>query len=465
VASAPNAQQHNAPTLLRRLTLLDSLMLLVGGIVGSAIFMTARDTAAALPSSTLFLLVWIVGGVVSLIACFAFAELGAMFPQAGGQYVYFREAFGELPAFLYGWMYFSVVGPATTAALAAACAKYLGVLVPAISDQKIVLSVGSWPLTRTQLASLAIIAIVTWVNVIGVKRAAVLQNVATWLKYAAMAMFVIFGFLIGKGSWSHFRADPSAAMPHGLPLLSAFGVALIGVFFAYDGWVYIGQAAGEVKRPERNLPLALIGGILLVMAIYVSVNATYVYALPLPAIAAGDVTTASPAAATLFRPAAAWWIAGLVSLSCFGALSCNILSSARVTYSLAADGQFFRVMGRVHPRWHTPALALVVMNLWGGVLALSGRYDQLFTFLMFLQVLSYAVAVIGLFVLRRTRPNAARPYRCPGYPWLPALYVLIAAAWAGNTVLQKPRESLVGVAILALGLPGYFYWRARRTAH
>jgi APA family basic amino acid/polyamine antiporter len=468
VASAAENSPLRAaqPTLVRRLTLLDSLMLLVGGIVGSAIFMTARDTAQSLPSPALFLLVWVAGGLVSLMACFAFAELGAMFPQAGGQYVYFREAFGELPAFLYGWMYFAVVGPATTAALSVACAKYLGVLLPAIFDQKIVLQVSVfnhlWILTRTQLAALGIIALVTWVNVIGVKRAAVLQNVATWMKYAAMAMFVVFGFALGKGSWSHFHAGPQAAMPHGFALASAFGVALIGIFFAYDGWVYIGQAAGEVQRPERNLPLALIGGILLVMAIYVSVNAAYVYALPLPAIASGDVTTASPAAAALFMPAAGWWIAGLVSLSCFGALSCNILSSARVTYSLSADGQFFRVMGKVHPLWRTPIVALIAMGIWGGVLALSGSYDQLFTFLMFLQVLSYGLAVVGVFVLRRKRPDVARPFLCPGYPWLPALYVLIAVAWAANTVWQKPAESVIGLVILALGLPGYFYWRRKR---
>jgi APA family basic amino acid/polyamine antiporter len=462
-ARAPASSQQQ-PTLLRRLTLLDSLMLLVGGIVGSAIFLTARDTAGSLPTPALFLGVWVVGGAVSLIACFAFAELGAMFPEAGGQYVYFREAFGSLAAFLYGWMYFAVVGPATSAALSVASAKYLGVLLPQVSDQHVIFSLGSRAFTRTQFVALAVIALLTWINVIGVKRAAILQNVATWLKYAAMAGFVLLGFAIGHGSWSHFHAGATrVALPFGQSMLSAFGVALIGVFFAYDGWVYIGQAAGEVEHPERNLPRALIGGIALVMLIYVAVNAAYLYALPVPAIAQGSETTAADAAAKLFLPAAGLWISGLVALSCFGALSCNILSSARVTYALSADGQFFRWMGAVHPRWRTPARVLIVQALWSGVLALSGRYDQLFTFLMFLQVLSYALAVIGLFVLRRTRPDTPRPYRCPGYPWLPASYVLIAIAWSANTVWTRPVESLIGVAILALGLPGYFYWRSTRN--
>ena len=458
---AHNADPPAQPTLLRRLTLSDSLMLLVGGIVGSAIFLTARDIAGSLSSPLLFLGVWVVGGAVSLIACFAFAELGAMFPHAGGQYIYFREAFGSLTAFLYGWMYFAVVGPATSAALAVASAKYLGVIVPQVSDQHVVFSVASHPFTRTHVLALVVIALLTWINVIGVKRAAIVQNIAGWAKYAALAAFVIFGFVVGHGSWSNFHAaaTPTSAA-FGLPIISAFGVALIGVFFAYDGWVYIGQAAGEVQRPERNLPLALIGGILLVVVIYVATNAAYLYALPVPAIAHGSETTAAHAAARLFVPAAGLWISGLVALSCFGALSCNILSSARVTYALSADGQFFRWMGEVHPRWRTPARVLVVQAIWSGVLALSGRYDQLFTFLMFLQVLSYALAVIGLFVLRRARPDAPRPYRCPGYPWLPGLYVLIAVAWTMNTVWTRPFESLVGVAILAVGLPGYFYWRA-----
>ena len=462
-ATVPVPEQAS---LLRRLTLVDSLMLLVGGIAGSAIFMTARDVARALPSPAMFLLVWVIGGAVSLLACFAFAELGAMYPEAGGQYVYLREAYGELTAFLYGWMYFSVVGSGSVGIIAVACASYLGVMMPVLSERHIVWNAGTWQVSRTQVAAIGIIALVTLINVLGVKRAAVLQNIATWLKYAAMLGFAALGLALGSGSWSHFHATPATASAplHGWALISGFGVALIAVFWAYDGWVYIGQAAGEVQRPERNIPLALIGGILMVAVIYIAINATYLFALPLNAIASGESTTAEAAAAVLFSSAAGWWMSALVAVSCLGALSSAVLTGARVSYALAADGQFFRALARVHPRWRTPALALVVQAIWSSILALSGRYDQLFTFLMFVQVLSYALAVAGVVVLRRKRPQLARPYRCPGYPWVPALYCVTAVAWAGNTLWQSPRESLYGVAIVVLGLPGYFYWRRARPA-
>ena len=441
------------------------MMLLVGGIIGSAIFLTSRDIAAELPTPLLFMGVWIVGGLVSLLACFAFAEMGAMYPQAGGQYVYLREAFGDFIAFLYGWMYFTVVGSGTLAALAVAAASYFGVIVPAISAQHIVVAAGSWQLTRAHIVALGVIALLTWINIIGVKKAAVLQNIAGWLKYAAMATFVVLGFAIGKGSLAHFHAASSTAtaVPHASnwSLLSAFGVALIAVFWAYDGWVYVGQAAGEVKRPERDIPRALILGLLLVCAIYVSMNAAYLFALPLPQIAAGEETTARAAAAALFSPAMGKWIAALVAVSCFGALSSAILSEARVSYAMAEDGLFFRRMARVNPRWRTPVFSLRAQAVWGGMLALSGRYDQIFTYIMFVQVLSYGLAVAGLFVLRRKRPDLPRPYRCTGYPLLPGLYVTIAALWALNTLWQRPKESLAGIIIVALGLPGYLYWRRR----
>jgi APA family basic amino acid/polyamine antiporter len=459
------------PTLARRLTFVDSLMLLVGGIIGSAIFLTAKDIAGDLPSPLLFIGVWIVGGFISLLGCFAFAELGAMYPDAGGQYVYLREAFGDFIAFLYGWAYFGVIGSGTLAALAVGFASYTGALIPWVSSQHILLHVGRIGFTSAQAVALAVIALLTWINAWGVKRAAVVQNVATWTKYAAMGAFVILGFVIGKGSWSHFThpmITAHAAAEHSSfgGMLSAFGVALIAVFWAYDGWVYIGQAAGEIHNPQRTLPRALIGGILMVMVIYVAMNVAYLYAIPLAQIAGGEETAARSAASALFSPGVGAWIAALVALSCFGALSAAILSTARVSYAMAVDGLFFRRMGEVHPRWRTPVFSLIVQGIWGGVLTLSGRYDQLFTYIMSMEVISYALAVVGLFILRRRRPDLPRPYRCTGYPWLPAIYIVIAIAWAVNTVWQKPTESLAGALIIAIGVPLYLYWRfaARRKA-
>lgn len=276
--SPPSAtQSESQPTLVRGLTLLDSVLLLVGGVIGSSIFLTAKDIAGPLPHPVLFLLVWVLGGLISLCACFAFAELGTMFPDCGGQYVYMREAYGDLPAFLYGWMMFSVGNGGSIAALAVGSAAYLGGILPAVSQQHVVLTVAGVVLTRAQVAALIMIAVVTWINVTGLRWGALLQNVATWAKFVAMAAFVILGFAIGKGDWHHFTAGAAHGLSLGVSsgqLLSAFGIALIAVFWAYDGWVYIGWVAGEMKEPRRNVPLAMFLGVMIVGIIYVAMNMT-----------------------------------------------------------------------------------------------------------------------------------------------------------------------------------------------
>jgi basic amino acid/polyamine antiporter, APA family len=452
------------PTLVRGLGLLDSVLLLVGGIIGSSIFLTAKDIAGPLPHPSLFLLVWILGGAISLCACFAFAELGSMFPDSGGQYVYLREAYGDLTAFLYGWMLFSVANGGSIAALAVGSAAYLGGIIGSISQDHVVLALAGLVVTRAHIVALLMIAAVTWINVAGLRRGAILQNIATWTKFAAMAAFVILGFAIGKGDWHHFGTPHwtgISGLAMGLgpgQLLSAFGVALIAVFWAYDGWVYITWVAGEVKEPRRHVPLAMVLGVVIVGVVYVAMNMTYVYALPLDEVARHE-TIAYAAAAVLFSPAAAVWLSAMIAISCFGALACAVLSSARVYYAMALDGIFFRQMARVHPRWRTPAFALIGQGLWAGILTLSGRYDQLYTYVMFGMVLSYTLTVIGLFVLRWKRPEIPRPYRCTGYPWLPALYVLIGTTWTLNTVVTRPWEAFWGSVIVLIGVPGYLYWK------
>lgn len=452
------------PALVRGLSLLDSVLLLVGGIIGSSIFLTAKDVAGPLPHPALFLLVWILGGAISLCACFAFAELGSMFPDSGGQYVYLREAYGDLPAFLYGWMLFSVGNGGSIAALAVGSAAYLGGIVPAISQEHVVFTIAGIAMNRAHIVALVMIAVVTWVNVIGLRRGAFLQNVATWAKFGAMAAFVVLGFAIGKGDWHHFTARSWTTL-HGLTvgmssasLLSACGVALIAVFWAYDGWVYVTWVAGEVKKPRRNVPLAMVLGVVIVGVVYVAMNMTYLYALPTDEIARHE-TIAHVAAAVLFSPSAAVWLSATIALSCFGALACAVLASARVYYAMALDGVFFPQMARVHPKWRTPSFALIGQGIWAGILTLSGRYDQLYTYVMFGMVLSYTLTVIGLFILRWRRPDIPRPYRCAGYPWLPSLYVLIAGAWTLNTIITRPWEALWGSVIVLIGLPGYLYWK------
>ncbi len=460
-ASPPVTQSESQPTLLRGLTLLDSVLLLVGGVIGSSIFLTAKDIAGPLPNPVLFLLVWVLGGAISMCACFAFAELGTMFPDCGGQYVYLREAYGDLPAFLYGWMMFSVGNGGSIAALAVGSAAYLGLIIPSISQVHVVVSVTGVVLTRAHVMALIMIAAVTWINVAGLRRGALLQNVATWAKFIAMAAFVILGFAIGKGDWHHFTASAAHSMSMGVSmgqLLSAFGVALIAVFWAYDGWVYIGWVAGEMKDPRRNVPLAMVLGVTIVGVIYVAMNMTYLYAMPIGEIVKHE-TIAHAAAVALFSPAAAVWLSALVAVSCFGAMACAILGSPRIYYAMARDGLFFRRMAEVHPKWRTPAFALIGQGIWAGVLTLSGRYDQLYTYVMFGMVLSYTLTVVGLFVLRWKRPDIPRAYRCTGYPWLPAIYVLIGTAWTLNTIFTRPTESLAGAIIVLIGVPGYLYWK------
>jgi basic amino acid/polyamine antiporter, APA family len=474
------------PKLVRKLTLQDSILLLAGGIIGSGIFLTAQEVALNTRTPLLFLAVWVLGLLISIPACFAFAEMGAMFPDSGGQYVYLREAYGDFVAFLYGWMIFTVSNGGTIAALGVGFALYLGSVFPALETSHAVATLGpvvlhghtfaisghplvafsnhilSFTLTRGHLVALSAIAVQTLINIFGVRQGAVLQNIATWAKFAAIAAFVLLGLALGKGSWAHYSTSiPASAGSPGM--LAGIGVALIAVFWAYDGWVYITWVAGEVKDPRRNLPRSLILGLLLVGGIYLAINAVYVYALPLTGIAR-ETAVAQAAAVSMFSSSAANWLALMIALSCFGAMASCIMSGARVYYAMAEDGVFFRALARVHPRWHTPVMSLVMQSMWAGALALSGQYDQLFTYVMFMMVLSYVMTTAGLFILRRKMPNAERPYRCAGYPWLPAIYVLLGGLWFINALFQRPREAGWGIFIVSLGVPFYLYWRSQKRS-
>jgi basic amino acid/polyamine antiporter, APA family len=454
------------PSLVRGLSLLDSVLLLVSGIIGSSIFLTAKDIAGPLPNPVLFFLVWVLGGLISLCACVAFAELGSMFPDSGGQYVYLREAYGDLVAFLYGWMLFAVANGGSIAALAVAAAAYTGNIVPAISQNHVIFSLAGISFTRAHAVGLVLIAILTYVNVFGLRWGTLLQNVSTWTKFAAMAGFVLLGFAIGKGHWSNFSARAPGGLTMGLTpgqLISALGVGMIAVFWAYDGWVYITWVAGEVKDPRRNVPRAMVLGVLAVAAIYIAMNMAYVYALPLSEVAKHE-TIAHAAAAALFSPGAALWLSAMIAVSCFSAAATCTLSGARVYLAMAQDGIFFKRMAVVHPKWRTPAFSLIGQGIWAALLTLSGRYDQLYTYVIFGMVLSYTLTVIGLFVLRWRRPDIARPYRCAGYPWLPGIYVFVGTAWTLNTIITRPAEAFWGAVIVAAGVPGYVFWRLKSRA-
>ncbi len=458
ISGTPSSEPK--PTLVRGLGLLDSVLLLVSGIIGSSIFLTAKDIASPLPQPVLFLLVWVLGALISLCACFAFAELGSMFPDSGGQYIYLREAFGDLTAFLYGWMLFSVANGGTIAALSVASAAYTGQVFPIVSEAHVVVAFAGIVITRAHLLGLVLIALLTYVNVVGLRWGALLQNVSTWTKFTAMAAFVVLGFAIGKGHWSNFHSQ-GVSLSMGLgpaQLISALGVGLIAVFWAYDGWVYITWVAGEVKEPRRNVPLAMVLGVLAVGMIYVAMNLTYMYALPLKEIATHE-TIAHAAAAALFSPRAAVWLSLMIAVSCFSAAATCTLSGARVYLAMAQDGVFFKRMAVIHPKWRTPAFSLIGQGVWAAVLTISGRYDQLYTYVIYGMVLSYTLTVIGMFLLRWKRPEIARPYRCTGYPWLPAIYVLIGTVWTLNTIFTRPTEAFWGTAIVLVGVPFYLFWK------
>jgi APA family basic amino acid/polyamine antiporter len=456
----PAVSESAQPSLIRSLSLLDAILLLVSGVIGSSIFLTAKDIAGPLPQPLLFFLVWVLGGVVSLFACFAFAELGAMFPDSGGQYVYLREAFGDLVAFLYGWMLFAVANGGSMAALAVASATYAGKVFPAVGQAHVIVSALGVNVTRAHLLAVIMIAILTLINVFGLRWGALLNNLSTWAKASAMGVFIVLGLTIGKGSWSNFGSH-GAGLTAGLSLgqlASAMGVGLIAVFWAFDGWVYVTWVAGEVKNPRRNVPLAMVTGVVAVGAIYILMNMTYVYAMPVSEVAQHE-TIAHTAASMLFSPATAVWLSALVAVSCFSAAASCTLAGARVYLAMAQDGVFFKRMAQVHPRWRTPAFSLIGQGIWAALLTLSGRYDQIYTYVMYGMVLFYTLAVVGLFILRRKRQDIPRPYRCFGYPWVPGLYVLITAAWTLNIVFTRPREALAGTVIMLIGVPGYLYWK------
>lgn len=459
-ASSSPKSPDQKPTLVRGLGLVDSVLLLVSGVIGSSIFLTAKDIATPLPQPELFLLVWVLGALISLCACFAFAELGSMFPDSGGQYIYLREAYGDLIAFLYGWMLFAVANGGTIAALSVASAAYVGQVVPFVSQEHVVFSMVGIVVTRAHLFGLVLIAVLTCVNVLGLRWGALLQNVSTLTKFTAMAAFVTLGFAIGKGNWSNFHA-------HGVPLstglgpaqlISAMGVGLIAVFWAYDGWVYITWVAGEVKNPRRNVPLAMVLGVLTVGVIYIAMNLTYIYAMPLKEIAKNE-TIVHAAAMVLFSPQAAMWLSLMIAVSCFSAAATCTLAGARVYMAMAQDGVFFKRMAVIHPKWRTPAFSLIGQGIWAACLTLSGRYDQLYTYVIYGMVLSYTLTVIGMFLLRWKRPDIPRPYRCTGYPLLPAIYVVIGAAWTLNTIITRPTQAFWGTTIVLIGIPGYLYWK------
>jgi basic amino acid/polyamine antiporter, APA family len=459
-SSADSISRQSRVTLARRLNLLDATLIVVGGVIGSAIFITPADVARQVPNPMLSLSLWVIAGLVALLAGFAFAELGAMFPEAGGQYVYIREVYGHFAAFLYGWVLFTAGNSAGLAGVAMGFALFVGRVIPRLSAETVLFSHAvlpgiRWNFTRGSLVAIVTIIVLTMINMRGVKLAAILQNFTGSLTLVCVGLMVLLGLSFGHGSWSHFAAPPATPA---WPPLAAIGIAFVALFWTYDGWNLISWVAGEIKDAERNLPRAMIWGIALVILTYVSANVVFIYALPIDQLAR-QTTLAQAAVSVLFSENFGRLVSLLIAISCFGSMSVVILSGARVYYAMAKDGVFVPALETLHPQWRTPVISLVAQCLWVCVLTASGGYEQIYTCFTFMMTATYAVTVAAVFILRRTRPDAKRPYRCFGYPWLPALYLLIAAVFLVNTLIERPVQSMAGVLLALTGIPAYFYWR------
>lgn len=464
-----NHPPKSSPTPLcleRKLNLFDSAMIMMGIVIGSGIFLTTGIMATSIPSPGLILLAWLVGGLLTLAGALTYAELGAALPEAGGQYVYLREAFGPLVAFLFGWVLFLVYMTGGIAALALAFSEYLSYFFPFFSSENLVFSLKisesiHYGLSTGQLLGVILITFLTVVNIWGLILGKSLQNFLTVIKIVMIGGLIIFGLTLGQGEWFSLQLSPSG---HTFwELLSGFGVALIAVTWAFDGWNNVNFVAGEIKNPGRNLPLALVLGTLSVTTLYLLVNLLYFYALPLEKVA-GVVRIGEKATSALFGGPSGALISVLILISIFGALNGSVLAGGRVYYAMAKDGLFFSSAATINRRFRTPSFALAIQALWSCFLVIMGKFEQILTYAMFVAIIFWIAAAAAVFRLRKIRPDLKRPYKTWGYPVVPGLFIIASLGIILNTLIQKPTEAGAGLLVTLTGLPVYFYWKKRASS-
>ncbi|HSK81032.1 MAG TPA: amino acid permease [Thermoanaerobaculia bacterium] len=457
--SKPEEPRAPESLLVRGLSTWDGALLTIGSIVGTGIFLTTADMARVLPHPGLILLVWLAGGLLTLAGALTYGELGAMYPRAGGMYHFIREAYGPLSGFLYGWTAFLVIMSGGIAALGVAFGEYLGSFLPFFSTGNILISVPvgtwAWTLSGGQVAAVLAILILTAINHLGLKEGAGVQNALTVLKIGSIVVFAVLGLVV-PAKVEPDLYGPVGAVPGGL--LAAFGVAMIAALWTYDGWYGLTCSAGEMRDPGRSLPRGLILGTAAVMVLYLVLNLVYTRALSVPDMA-GTARIAETAASTLFGTGAARLVSAAVLVSTFGCLSATILYSSRIYLPMAEDGLFFKSLARVDPKYRTPVACLWAQTAWSVVLTVSGGYSQLYTYVIFASVVFHAMTAAAVFVLQRRQPDRPRPYRAWGYPVVPALFILACLLLIGNTLMESPVESFLGLGIVALGLPAYVVFR------
>jgi basic amino acid/polyamine antiporter, APA family len=437
--------------LRRDLGLAAALSIVVGTVIGSGIFRVPQTMIQSVGTVQMVFIVWIVGGILTLAGALTYAELAAALPGAGGEYVYLTEAYGPMWGYLYSWTQLSVAKSGSIATLATAFFEYTAHFIPQFEE--VWVTAGPFPIKYGQVFALFLILALGLINYFGVRVGGNVQIAVTVVKVGLIAFVILVGLFYAHPA---AHAEPLSAPP----LKTGFAAALVAALWAYDGWNNVGMVASEVRDPKRNLPLALIGGTALVIAIYMLANWAYFRVLT-----PGEVADHKLVAAEMMQRvqgptgAAAVSIAAMISI--FAALNGSILSGARVPYAAARDGLFFRSAARVHPAFHTPSVSIMMLTGWSCILVLSGKYDDLYNFVIFGSWILYGMATASVFVLRRKRPDLPRPYKTLGYPVVPGLFLAGAALLEVRTLIDKPQQAVLGIVLMLLGLPAYFYWKGR----
>jgi len=476
-------QEHT--TFKRELGLFDSTMIVIGSMIGSGIFIVSADIARTVGSPGYLLLVWIITGIVTIVAALSYGELAGMMPHAGGQYVYLREAYNPLVGFLYGWTLFLVIQTGTIAAVGVAFAKFTGVLIPWFSETHILFTLFGLKISAAQILAIISILILTAINVGGLRQGKFVQNIFTFAKTIALFGLILLGIFIGKNSqaiaanfsnfwnasWTHFTDGKIVSFESlsGFAILGAIGAAMVGSLFSSDAWNNITFTAGEVINPKRDIPLSLVLGTCIVTFLYIAANFSYILVLPLTGNPDGVTTidrgiqfaasdrVGIAAATSIFGNTAAVIMAILIMVSTFGCNNGLILSGARVYYAMAKDNLFFKKIGTLNKN-SVPGVALVIQGIWASLLCLSGTYGDLLDYVMFAVIIFYILTIIGLFILRKKKPDTERPYRAFGYPIIPALYIVAATAIAIDLLIFKS-YTWYGFLIVLTGVPIYLLWR------
>lgn len=461
--SASASPQSPTP-LNRTLGLPTAIMLVMGLIIGSGIFLTPKDIAATVQVPGLMIFVWVISGLLSLAGALTNAEIASEITDTGGQYVYFRVLYKEWMAFLYGWTSFSVYQTASIAAIAVAFAQYFEffVALPHLSPQleawhlPLFESIKPFDNIGVKLLAIAAILLLTAVNYYGVVLGAMTQNIFTAAKVLALAGVIIFSFTLGEGSVENFF--PLWGAPTSGNLFAAIGIAMISALWCYDGWNNVTFIAGEMKEPERNIPRGLILGTLATIGIYMLTNLAYLYVMPIDEIANSNLVAADVMRRVLGEGGGAF-IAITVMISTFGIVNSTCLTAARLYYAMAKDKLFFQGFAEVHAQFRTPGKALIAQGVWASLLTFMGNYNQLFSYAIFAAWIFYTLGALGVFILRKKFPHARSAYRTPGYPVVPALFVVVATWFVLNTLFQQFQDSVVGLALVLAGIPFYLYWK------